>query len=129
VLSEYKPLLVKMGQDLHTSAPAKDNFEALVDVEVLLAFHCLVPMLEIVNRIIKWAHDRDVYIVDFILGVKNYTSLLYRHFPAVPPLRGSIHTLPGGHLQVLHSAAGGVSSGDPHKVANVCWLQGGALGV
>jgi hypothetical protein len=33
-----------------------------VDVEVLLAFHCLV------------------YIVDFILGVKDYTFLLYCHF-------------------------------------------------
>ena len=54
VLSEYMPLLVKMGHDLHTFALAKDNFEALVDVEVLLAFHYLVPMLEIVNRVIKW---------------------------------------------------------------------------
>jgi hypothetical protein len=80
VLSEYRPLLVKMGLDLHTSTPTKDNFEALVDVEVLLAFHYLVPMLEIVNRVIKWAQDRDVYIVDFILGVKDCTSLLYRHF-------------------------------------------------
>jgi hypothetical protein len=80
VLSKYRPLLVKMGHDLHTFVPAKDNFEALVDVEVLLAFHCLVPMLEIVNRVIKWAQDRDVYIVDFISGVKDCTSLLYRHF-------------------------------------------------
>jgi hypothetical protein len=51
-----------------------------VDVEVLLAFHCLVPMLEIVNRVIKWAQDRDIYIVDFISGVKDCTSLLYRYF-------------------------------------------------
>jgi hypothetical protein len=80
VLSKYRPLLVKMGQDLHTSILAKDNFEALVDVEVLLAFHYLVPMLEIVKRVIKWAQDRDVYIVDFISGMKDCTSLLYRHF-------------------------------------------------
>jgi hypothetical protein len=46
------PLLLKMGQDLYTFAPAEDDFEALVDVEVLLAFHCFVPMLEIGNRMI-----------------------------------------------------------------------------
>jgi hypothetical protein len=51
------------------------------------------------------------------------------YFPTIPPLHGSIHTLSGGHLQVLYSTAGGVLPGDPHKVANVCWLQGGALGV
>jgi hypothetical protein len=37
-------------------------------------------MLEIVNRVIKWAQDRDIYIVDFISGVKDCTSLLYRYF-------------------------------------------------
>jgi hypothetical protein len=37
-------------------------------------------MLEIVNRMIKWEQDRDVCIVDFISRIKDYTSLLYRHF-------------------------------------------------
>jgi hypothetical protein len=39
-----------------------------------------VPMLEMVNKVIKWAQDRNIYVVHFIEGVKHYTSLLYRHF-------------------------------------------------
>ena len=70
---------MKMEQDLYTSTPIEDNFEALIDV-VLLAFHCFVSKLETVNRVIKWAQDGNVYIVDFILGLKDCTSLLYRHF-------------------------------------------------
>ena len=37
-------------------------------------------MLEIVNRVIKWEQDRDVCIVDFISGIKDYTFLLYYYF-------------------------------------------------
>ena len=66
---------MKMGHDLYTTAFAKYNFEALIDVEVLLTFHCLVSMLEIVNRMIKWAQGRDVYIMDFILDIKDCTFL------------------------------------------------------
>jgi hypothetical protein len=62
---------------MNTCSTAKDNFDMLVDLEVMLAFHCLLPMLEMVNKVIKWAQDRNIYVVDFIQGVKHCTSLLY----------------------------------------------------
>jgi hypothetical protein len=80
ILSEYRTLVVKMALDMNTCSAAKDNFDMLVDLEIMLAFHYLVPMLEMVNKVIKWAQDRNIYAVDFIEGVKHYTSLLYRHF-------------------------------------------------
>jgi hypothetical protein len=40
VLSEYRTLVVKMGLDMNTCSAAKDNFDMLVDLEVMLAFHC-----------------------------------------------------------------------------------------
>jgi hypothetical protein len=69
-----------MGLDMNTYSTAKDNFNMLVDLEVMLAFHYLVPMLEMVNKVIKWNQDRNIYVVDFIHGIKHCTSLLYRHF-------------------------------------------------
>jgi hypothetical protein len=43
VLSEYRTLVVKMALDMNTCSAAKDNFDMLVDLEILLAFHCLCP--------------------------------------------------------------------------------------
>ena len=80
VFSEYRTLVVKMGLDINTCSAAKDNFDILVDLEVMMAFYYLVPMLEMVNKVIKWAQDRNIYVVDFIEGVKHCTSLMYRHF-------------------------------------------------
>jgi hypothetical protein len=106
VLSEYRTLVVKMGLDMNTCSAAKDNFDMLVDLEVMLAFHCLVPMLEMVNKVIKWAQDRDIYVVDFIEGVKHCTSLLYRYFvdPStrfqVDIFKDYIQLLEGAHPQI-----------------------------
>jgi hypothetical protein len=65
---------------MNTYSTAKDNFDMLVDLEVILAFYYLVPMLEMVNKVIKWTQDRNIYVVDFNHGVKHCTSLLYHHF-------------------------------------------------
>ena len=54
VFSEYRTLVVKMGLDMNTCSIAKDNFDMLVDLEVILAFHYLMSMLEMVNKGIKW---------------------------------------------------------------------------
>jgi hypothetical protein len=38
ILSEYRALVVKMGLDLVSCPIAKDNFNMLINLEVLLAF-------------------------------------------------------------------------------------------
>jgi hypothetical protein len=97
---------VKMALDMNTCSAAKDNFDMLVDLEIMLAFHYLVPMLEMVNKVIKWAQDRNIYVVDFIEGVKHCTSLLYRHFvdPStrfqVDIFKDYIQLLEGAHPQI-----------------------------
>jgi hypothetical protein len=106
VLSEYRTLVVKMGLDMNTCSAAKDNFDMLVDLEIMLAFHYLVPMLEMVNKVIKWAQDRNIYVVDFIEGAKHCTSLLYLHFvdPStrfqVDIFKDYIQLLEGAHPQI-----------------------------
>jgi hypothetical protein len=80
VFSEYRTPVMKIELDMNTYSTAKDNFDMLVDLEVILAFYYLVPMLEMVNKVIKWTQDRNIYVVDFNHGVKHCTSLLYHHF-------------------------------------------------
>jgi hypothetical protein len=42
----------------------------LFDVQVLLGFHCVMPLLELLNGIIKMAQTWDMYVVDFVEDVK-----------------------------------------------------------
>jgi hypothetical protein len=55
VLCEYHPLLMKMALDSPTIALATSNLELFCDVEILLSLVCLVPMLEVVNLLVKFA--------------------------------------------------------------------------
>ena len=87
---------------MNTCSATKDNFDMLVDLEVILAFHCLVSMLEMVNKVTKLAQDRNIYVVDFIHGVKHCTSLLYRHF-VDPSTRFQIDIFKE-HIQLLEYA-------------------------
>jgi hypothetical protein len=46
VLEEFKILLVKMAKDAVTNESATANYELLCDIEIVLGFICLLPMLE-----------------------------------------------------------------------------------
>jgi hypothetical protein len=45
---------------------AKRVLDGLVDPYVVLGMTCIVPLLECINALIKFAQQRDVYICDFI---------------------------------------------------------------
>lgn len=55
VICEYRPLLMKTALDSPTIALVASNLELLCDVEILLSLVCLVPMLEVVNLLVKFA--------------------------------------------------------------------------
>jgi hypothetical protein len=48
VFAKYKSLVVKMNDDLAMIEIARPTFEFLCDVEVVLSFMCIMPMLEVV---------------------------------------------------------------------------------
>jgi hypothetical protein len=48
VLAKYKFLVVKMNDDLATIETTRPTLEFLFDVEVVLGFMCIMPMLEVV---------------------------------------------------------------------------------
>jgi predicted glycosyltransferase involved in capsule biosynthesis len=63
VICEYRPLLMKMALDFPTIALATSNLELFCDVEILLSLVCFVPMLEIVNVLVKFAQLHDFLFV------------------------------------------------------------------
>jgi hypothetical protein len=70
VLAENKALVVKMIEDNATNAIAKLNHQLLCDVETLLGLSCVLPLLEIVVGLSKFAQGWHTFICDFVFVVK-----------------------------------------------------------
>ena len=82
VMGEYKIFVVKMCEDATIKEPelttkqaaAKEsawhNYELLCDVGTLLALLCLMPLLDLVNSLIKFAQSNHVFVNDYIATVK-----------------------------------------------------------
>jgi hypothetical protein len=82
VLGEYKTLIVKMCEDAMVKEPAltpkhaaskesaKHNCDLFCDVGTLLALPCVLPLLECVNELMKFAQSRDVFFSDYVVAVK-----------------------------------------------------------
>jgi len=66
VFMEYKSLLVKMNDDLGMIKATRPTLEFLCDVEVVLGLICIMPMLEVINDLIKSAQNRDTFVCDFV---------------------------------------------------------------
>ncbi len=55
LMAEYKTFLVKMVLDNPTNQQAKQNYEHLCDLQILLGLACILPLLESVHALIKFA--------------------------------------------------------------------------
>ena len=89
VLTEYRTLIVKMDSDMTPKAGEKppagavENFDMLVDVEVLLSLMCLMPLLNVVHCLIKFSQSRIVFMCNFLQAVKVCQSeLAYNYIDA-----------------------------------------------
>jgi hypothetical protein len=89
VMGEYKTLIVKMCEDAAVKEPAltpkqaasresaRHNCDLLCDIGTLLALPCVLPLLECVNDLMKFAQSRDVFISDYVAAVKICQADLY----------------------------------------------------
>jgi hypothetical protein len=59
VLGEYKSLVVKMHMDV------PKNLDLMCDLELVFGLPCILPMLEVVHKLIKYAQRWDVFICEF----------------------------------------------------------------
>ena len=69
VLAEYWTFIVKMEQDMmpmpnqKTPTSTIENFNFLVDLEVLLSLSYIQPFLSFIHSLIKFSQAQDVFIV------------------------------------------------------------------
>jgi hypothetical protein len=74
VMNEYRTLLVKFQQDSSVRKPkkiAEKCFTNLVDVQTIIGLACIMPMLRLTQSLMKYAQRNDVFVCDFLAGVKR----------------------------------------------------------
>ncbi len=69
-MTKYKTFIMKMSQDNPSIAHARLNLDLLCDIHTLLTLSCLMLLLKIINVLIKFAYERDVFICDFVPTIK-----------------------------------------------------------
>jgi len=52
--------------------PVKKTFEFLCDVEVVMGFRCIMPMLEIVHELIKFVRSCVSFVCNFVGGAGGF---------------------------------------------------------
>jgi hypothetical protein len=70
VLEEFKTLLVRMVEDAIINEFVVANYELLCDIEILMGLTCLLPMLEALQGLNKYAQNKKTFIYDFMVSVK-----------------------------------------------------------
>ncbi len=56
----------------------KMNLVNLCDVGIILGLPCILPMLEFVNALMKFAKIKDVFVCDYIATIKICQTDLYK---------------------------------------------------
>jgi hypothetical protein len=80
VLSKYCTNIMKMALNAVIITFAKSNLCLLIDVEMLLGLNVVMPLLEVVHSLIKFAQLRDVFVCDFIVAVNICEGDVYRMY-------------------------------------------------
>jgi hypothetical protein len=57
---------MKISQDIALIAQAKSNLNLFCDLHMLLGLSYLLPLLEVVNALIKFAQGQGIFIYDFV---------------------------------------------------------------
>jgi hypothetical protein len=78
VLGKYKSFVVKMHIDAPKNKLARENLDLSCDLELVFGLPCILPMLEMVHTLIKYAQRQDVFICEFIDDVKSIEVKLHR---------------------------------------------------
>jgi hypothetical protein len=73
---EYKPLIMKMVEDVATVDNAKANYELICNVETLLGLRHVLSLLEFVQSLSNFAQSYQVFICDFIATCEGLPSKL-----------------------------------------------------
>jgi hypothetical protein len=76
-LFEYHALVLKMHQDVDNNTQVAYNLELFCDLEVMMGFYIILPILEGLNDFIKFSQSRQCFIYDFVAIVKLCQTCFY----------------------------------------------------
>jgi hypothetical protein len=125
VVVEYKTFIVKMWHNIVYVVKAGLNLYLLCDLHMLMDLSCFLPLLEVVNALIKFVHGRYVFICDFVVIVKVCQSYLFMMY--LDPMNNYTRE----HFQVFSNVVEINSTSHPrlgywpqHSYGNFCFSYG-----
>jgi hypothetical protein len=65
-MEKYKTLFVKIALNNTTNSQVMLNYEHLCNLHTLLELACILPLLECVHALIKFAQSRNVFMCDLV---------------------------------------------------------------
>jgi len=77
VLSKYHPLLMKMTLNAPTIRYVGSNLSLIINMETLLGLNVMVPLLEEIHYLIKFAQLKDGFVCIFISIVRICEGNVY----------------------------------------------------
>ncbi len=77
VMVEYKTILVKMTLDNPTNQQGMLNYEHLCDIHIFLGLACILPLLESMHALIKFAQSKDVFVCYLVVPIKDCQGDVY----------------------------------------------------
>jgi hypothetical protein len=80
LMVEYRTFLVKMALDNLTNQQAKQNYEHLCDFQTLLGLAYILPLLESMHALIKFAHMRIIFVCDLVVVIKVCQGDIYNMY-------------------------------------------------
>jgi predicted glycosyltransferase involved in capsule biosynthesis len=80
ILTKYKTIVIQIFNEQTSHDITKSSLELFCDVEVFLGLTCIIPMLELVQSLSKFAQNQDIFICDFVTIVKKCEAQLYQMY-------------------------------------------------
>jgi hypothetical protein len=71
ILTSYKSSVVQMFEKHVARDSTRANLELVCNIEVFLSLTYIIPMLERVQSLSKFAQTCDAFICDFVIVLKN----------------------------------------------------------
>jgi hypothetical protein len=69
-----------MTLDNPTNQQALLNYEHLCDIHILLGLACILPLLESMHALIKFAQSRNAFVCDLVVPIKDYQGDVYNMY-------------------------------------------------
>jgi hypothetical protein len=76
----YNPVVPKMVENNPYFMVIMVSFELLCDANLFTFFSCLLPLLQTIYALMKFAQKQDIFVCDYGITIKMCHGQLYFHY-------------------------------------------------